>query len=450
MRKNNHFNKDKPSQESLFRFIVVSQVRARIAQGESRAEAVIAVSNCQQVEISGRLVLISRRTIYRWLKAFESDELDCLEPKKRKNTQFSKVISKNLLDFLEREKDNDERASIPELIRKARTSGIVAEGEKINRSTIYRILKKMNVPVVRGKRASTRDSKRFAYPHRMDLILSDGKHFRVGVTRAKRVAMFFLDDCSRFGVTCVVGTSENTTLFLRGLHASILQQGIAGIYYLDHGPAFRSDDTKTVIQQLGALLLHGEVAYPEGHGKIERFHSTVIEAVLRHLDRRPDVDPSCEALELRINHWLTNIYNHTVHQSLQGLTPFKKFTEDTKPLKFPEGKDQLDGKFKVTLSKKVSADHVISVDGIYYEVPRGMARQQIQVHRQVLDGTLQVVHEGKLVKIHPVNLTANALSDRGKPKPDPESTDSFTKGAADLAFERDLKPVIDLTGGFSG
>jgi hypothetical protein len=29
-----------------------------------------------------------------------------------------------------------------------------------------------------------------------------------------------------------------------------------------------------------------------------------------------------------------------------------------------------------------------------------------------------------------------------------ESTGSFTKGAADLAFEQDLKPVIDSSGGF--
>jgi len=42
--------------------------------------------------------------------------------------------------------------------------------------------------------------------------------------------------------------------------------------------------------------------------------------VLRHLAGSPEVDPDCGALELRLRHWLREIYNHTPHQGLGGDT----------------------------------------------------------------------------------------------------------------------------------
>lgn len=48
------------------------------------------------------------------------------------------------------------------------------------------------------------------------MVLSDGKHFRAGALRARRVAMFFLDDATRCGLHVVVGTEgESAELFLR-------------------------------------------------------------------------------------------------------------------------------------------------------------------------------------------------------------------------------------------
>lgn len=85
-----------------------------------------------------------------------------------------------------------------------------------------------------------------------------------------------------------VGTAESTPLFLRGLYESIQHYGLASIYYQDHGTGFTSKDTQTVVAQLPAALVHGEVGYPEGRGKIEKFNQTALHAVLKGLDGRPD------------------------------------------------------------------------------------------------------------------------------------------------------------------
>lgn len=439
-----------PSAEALFRFRVVSEVLSCVQRGMPRPEAVMNVAARPHLELDGNLRTVRKRTIYRWLKAFGIEQdLTKLEIASRNRTTSSVAISQRLLDFMAAEKKQDIAASIPEILRRARERGIIAQAERVDRSTVYRACVRLDIPVFRRLKGRLRDSRRFEYPHRMDLVLSDGKHFRAGITRARRVAMFFLDDASRFGLYAVVGTSESKELFLRGLYGSIESHGIAGIYYLDHGSGFIADDTTAVMQQLPALLIHGEKAYPEGHGKIERFHQTAIGACLRNLDNRPDIDADCGSLELRLNHWLRDVYNHTPHESLNGKTPWSRFSSDDKTLRFPESTAKLREKFLIQLRRKVSNDHIVSIDSVHYETPRGLAGTWIMTYRQVLDGTIYILHEGKFVTIKPVDLIANAHTRRGIEIVSSEDVGHPPpKSAADLAFERDFQAITDANGNF--
>ena len=439
-----------PSEEALDRFRVVSDVLARQLRGKTRAEAVAAVADSLPQSLSGGSLKAQARTVYRWLAAFERDQIGGLERRSRLRTTSSVVLSERLLDFVAGQKQEDVQASLPELLRRAREVGVLAEAEPVDRTTLYRACLRLGISVQRRKGAKVRDSRRFAYPHRMDMLLSDGKHFRAGAPRAKRLAMFYLDDASRYGHDVVVGPSESKELFQRGLYQAIQCSGLSSAIYLDRGCGFIANDTVTVVQQLPSLLIHGERAYPEGHGKIERFHRTVNAAVLRHLDGRADVDSACGALELRLRHWLHQTYNHTEHESLGGLTPWQRFSKDECPLRFPESLDALRNSFVVHLERRVSADHVLSVDGTRYETPRGLAGSVVTVHRQVLDGTVRVLSKGHLVKLLPVDLSANAHTRRHRSGPsDDDPAPTPAKSAADLSFERDFAPVIDPDGGFS-
>lgn len=440
-----------PSGEALYRFRVVCEVLARCQRGEPRAEAIAAVAASPPPTLSARLFRMRPRTVYRWLSAFEKRHLAGLERRRRQRTKASVVMSEALLTFVAAQKREDTHASLPELLRRARQLGIVKQQERVDRSTLWRALVRMGVPVVRRQSAKVRDSRRFAYPNRMQMTLSDGKHFRAGAWRAKRVAMFYLDDASRYGLEVVVGPSESKALFLRGLFEEIQHYGLSGIYYLDHGAGYIAEDTIAVVSSLPALLIHGERAYPEGHGKIEKFNQTALGAVLRGLDGRPDVDPDCGALQLRLRHWLREIYNHTPHESLDGKTPWQRFSTDDRPLRLPEGLADLTERFVVHLRRKVSNDHVVSFDGVDYEVPRGLAGTWTTLYRQVLDDTVKVLHEGRLVRLHPVDLAANAHARRAPKAPQTAADDDVAilpKSAADLAFERDFSPVVDPDGGF--
>ena len=441
-----------PTPEALFRYRLVAEVRARVLRGEKNAGVIASVAASLHPDLAGDMRGVSVRTLYRWCASYESHGFVGLQPSSRPRVEQSLVLPGRLVDYLVGQKKRDPMASIPELLRRASEQGLISPDDRVTRVTVYRTLKRMEVYVGRRrKHRPERDTRRFSHPHRMDMILCDGKHFRAGITRARRVALFFLDDCSRFGLHVVVGTSESTELFLRGLYETIRRHGFGCIYYLDHGPGFISDDTFDVIRKIeNALLVHGESKYPEGHGKIERFNRTANGDVLRGLDGRPDVDPDPKALELRLGHYLSEVYNRRPHESLENATPAERFFADTKPLGFPETDEDLRRRFVVHFTRRVSKDHVVSIDGTKYEIPRGHAGETIVVHRRLLDGNYAVLHDGRLVDIHPVDLVANARAQRGRGRPEPQPTQHpLPKSAADMAFDRDLSSVVDRDGGFT-
>ena len=436
-----------PSHKALFRYQVVSQVLSRMLSGERRAQAVPAVASMRHRFFDGRVWRVSVRTLYRWLRAHESQGLAVLENRRRKRPPDASVLPVRFVEFLESTKKLDARASIPEIIRRARELGLVDAHTAVDRSTVYRTARRLSLPVGHISKQPERDTRRFAYPHRMDMVLADGKHFRAGAQRARRVALCFLDDASRWGPDPVVGTSENAVLFLRGLYETIRTCGLMSILYLDQGPGFIAESTVRVLANLGVLLIHGEAAYPEGHGKIERWNRTCLADLLRGLDRRPDVDPDCGALELRLRHYVREIYNQRPHESLAGDSPAQRFFADLKPLRFPENDAELRRKFEIHLDRRVSADHVVSVDGILYEVPRGYAGQRVLIHHRLLEGSLVFLHQGRCIDLHPVDLVANAHARRASRHSEEEIQHPLPKSAADLAFERDFGPILDPDGG---
>ena len=308
------------SQEALFRYQVVSLIRARILGGVRRVIAVAKVVGLEYVTPGGELRCVSVRSVYRWLAAYEREGFAGLEEKPRAPVAASRVLGPRLLEFLAASREKDRDASIPELLRRAQELGILSSSSSADRTTVFRALLRLGVATARTKKERGRDMRRFAYEHRMELVLCDGKHFRAGAARAKRVALFLLDDATRLGLHVVVGTSESAELFLRGFHETLRAHGRMGILYLDHGPGFVATAVAEVCRRLEIALVHGESRYPEGHGKVERFNQTVGKAVLRALDGRTDVDPVCAALELRLGHWLRETYNHTQHESLTGAT----------------------------------------------------------------------------------------------------------------------------------
>jgi putative transposase len=443
---------DEPSDDALFRYQVLSQVLVREYSGEPRSQAIAAVAAVEHISAERKLRKVSQRSIYRWLAAYESQGFAGLMPAARPHIEDSLVITQPLIDFFKNQKTTDPWASVPELIRRATITGLIRPDQLINRVTVWRTLKRLGIATSRGKNPVDRDSRRFAYPHRMQMVLCDGKHFRAGAARLRRMAYFFLDDATRMGLYVVVGTSENAELFMRGLYETMLAYGMIDALYVDRGPGFVATDVIEVLRKLAILYIQGTAGYPQGHGKIERFNRTVKAQVLRHFDGNPEIDPHCGALQLRLAHYLRNQYNLTPHESLGQQAPGACFHNDQKPLRFAQNQHHLRQAFILHTKRRVSNDNVLSIDGVFYEVIRGYAGSRVMVHRNVLEASVAIMHQGRLVRLSPVDLHKNAREKRARPQGQDknEQQSALTKGSAQMAFERDMRPVIDTDGGFVG
>jgi putative transposase len=436
------------SPEALFRYQIVSAVKARALSGQGTDAAVRAVAAQTHLTLAGEHKTVAIRSIYRWLAEQGRDGPTGIETAKPTPT-ISRALPQRLLDFLAEEKAEDRYASVPELIRRACERGVIGPHQRVDRASVWRACVRMGLPLRRVPAKQEADQRRFAYPHRMMMVLADGKHFRAGVRRRKRVALFFLDDASRFALGVVVGTAESAALFLRGLHAVLRRFGFMDILFLDRGPGFKAEDTAAACRRLDIHLVLGTAAYPEGHGKIERFNQTAQAQLLRGLVGAADVDDDGGALELRLAHFLDHGYNRQPHEALGGQTPLARFEADTRALRFPDSDAALADRFVVTETRKVSADNVLSYEGIDYEVPRGHAGTEITVWRHLLSGGLSVVHDGALVTLAPVDLAHNAVSRRAvPPAPAPADDERAPRTAAQLAFARDFAPVVGPDGGF--
>ena len=435
-----------PNPEALFRYTLLSQVLHRVYRGEARPEAIEAVAIQPYVDLDGKPRSISARTLYRWLAAFEQGGPDALIPAAREGGPV--VLSQELLDFFRDQKQADPRTSVPELIRRADVTGRIAADEKLDRTTVWRALQRMGVPTHRVRSPKVQDCRRFAYPHRLDMALCDGKHFRAGVGRLKRVALIFLDDATRFGLEGVVGTSESAALFLRGLYRCILHYGLMTRLFVDNGSGFIALDAIAVARKLLVHLIHGSAGYPEGHGKIERFNRTVSEQVLRLLPGNPEIDPDVQALELRLRHFLQDRYNHTPHEALNGATPWERFHQDPRALRFHDHTEQLRQAFVLHETRRVSRDHIVQVDGVAYETPLGLRGQEVVLYRHLLEGAVSLLHEGRLVRLAAVDVHANARDRRARGRDEPP-TPAPPASSAQIAFDQEYRPVVDAEGGLS-
>lgn len=442
-----------PSETAIARYAAVSQVLAKVAAGMTLCRATCEVAKTPPRHLDGRRMSLSVRTLQRFIAAYQEGGIEALELKSRASSSPSKVLTEDFLAFLVRAKALDPEASIPDVIRSAQRLGIVSDARRV---TVWRAARRLNLPIFATKAVENDDMHRFEFAHRMQMGLADGKHFRVGAKNKKRVVVTYLDDHSRFALGAVVGTSESSRLFLRGLWKVLLRWGYFDRLFMDNGSGFTAKDCATVAARLGLGSIFGTEGYAEGRGKIERYHRTLTRDLLRSFRNNSQVDSDLLALEYRIEHYLMNDYNRRGHESLDYIasekrfqTPEERFLSDGLPLRPVESPDKVKEHFVITERRKVSRDNVVMVKRVAYEVPRGHAGRWVDVQRHLLERTVSIIHDGRLIELAKVDKILNAVRGRAKrSKGEKETTLQPFRTAATILFDQNHQPLVGKSGDF--
>lgn len=132
-------------------------------------------------------------------------------------------------------------------------------------------------------------------------------------------------------------------------------------------------------------------------------------------------------------------------------SPWARWERDTRALSHVT-EAKLLSSFVLFRTRTVSNDRTVPIKRVHHELPlalgpAGRPQSKVQIVHRLLDDTYHVVCGGRLVRIHPVNLAANARAQRTRRDDSAQPSQPPVKTAADLAFERDLGPVVDDDGG---
>ena len=134
------------SATALVRALAVAEVEALVLRGCSAGAAVRQVAGRDRVELDGRPLRVSVRSLQRWRAAWAAGGLAALEPQPRTRIATSQALSSELVTFVRTEKQRDARASVPELVRRARERGVIPVDLKVDRSTVWRACRRMGLP----------------------------------------------------------------------------------------------------------------------------------------------------------------------------------------------------------------------------------------------------------------------------------------------------------------
>lgn len=107
-------------------------------------------------------------------------------------------------------------------------------------------------------------------------------------------------------------------------------------------------------------------------------------------------------------------YNQSPHSSLHGLSPQDRFFSEPEQIRRLSEED-ITQNFLLEIERRVSADSVIVIDQIEYEVDYRFARQRIRLRYSPDMKEIFIVEaDGTLTPIRLLNKTENALIKREK------------------------------------
>lgn len=109
-----------------------------------------------------------------------------------------------------------------------------------------------------------------------------------------------------------------------------------------------------------------------------------------------------------------NRYNQSAHSSLSGKTPQDRFFSEPERIRRLSN-DEIDHDFLLEIERRVSADSVVTIDQIEYEVDYRFAKQRIRLrYSPDMEEIFLVEPDGTLTPIRLLNKQENAFVKREK------------------------------------
>jgi transposase InsO family protein len=398
---------DRKQKIALFRFGVISGILSvkETDKGQRETRITDVVSKEWEIPYSGRSY-IGRSTVRDWLRRYEQSggAIESLFPHDRSDQGTTRCMDEETEAVLIALRKEMPAASLPVLLRVARSRRVLPPGFAASSQSIYRLFKRhgLDEPLVVKE-----DLRRYEAELPNDLWQSDCLHGPVVVVEGRQRKSFgfaFIDDHSRLVPHGEFYLRENIESFTDALKKALKKRGLPRKLYVDNGPYFRSHNLDFSCASLGISLIHCTAYRPEGKGKIERFNKTIRTQFLSTLPQ----GISLEDLNEGFGTWIDSSYHLTVHGST-GEKPLERYLRHLHLIR--TAPKDLDDYFRLKAERTVDKDRTVSLLGKVYEAPLELIGRKITLLYHPEDPqSIEALYGGKsygfLVPLNPhINCT---------------------------------------------
>ena len=195
------------------------------------------------------------------------------------------------------------------------------------------------------------------------------------------------------------------------MKSAVAKYGRPKVLNLDNGKSYKNKQMELLAARLGTTLSYCQPYTPTGKAKIERWFRTMKDQWMASLNMQDfhSLDELRGSLHAYVQH-----YNQAPHSSLHGKSPLDRFFSEPEQIRrIPD--EKIDKDFLLEIERRVSADSVIVIDQIEYEVDYRFAKQRIRLrYSPDMKDIFVVEPNGSLTPIRILNKIENAQIKREK------------------------------------
>lgn len=301
---------------------------------------------------------ISRKTGYKWLERYKNEGVNgVLDQSKKPHSRPNLTEDKDIQLILQIRKEYPAWGG-----RKLRRV-LIEKGYKDipSESTFNRILKRQD-------KIDPRESQkrqhfiRFEREQPNDLWQMDFKgHFKMTNTRCHPLTV--LDDHSRFSIVLKACENENTKSVKDALENAFREYGLPNAMTMDNGSPWRGGNLSQLtiwLMRLGIVVSHSTPYHPQTQGKLERFHRSLKEELLKYRHFQ-----CVEEAQIYFDEWRHTYNNVRPHDGIDLLCPAKRYHRSHRV--YPEKLEKIE--YGTTdIVRKVGSSGCIDWEGRKYYV----------------------------------------------------------------------------------
>ncbi len=354
---------------------------------------------------------VAASTMEKWFYSYKAGGFDALLPKRRSDIGKQRKLDTDIQEQILFLKKEYPRLPATLIHQKLLENGTI-QPKDISLSTINRFLNKIKLE---QQFTTNKDMRRYEHEHINEVWYGDssvGPSLTINGKKQRTYIIALIDDASRMIVGIDIFFHDNFINLMSVMKSAVTRFGRPKILSFDNGSPYKNKQMDLLAARIGCVLLYNQPYTPTSKAKIERWFRTLKDHWMAALSMKEF--PTLEALHVSLLAYVEQ-YQTSPHSSLNGLSPKERFFEQASIIK-RLCDTQIEQSFLLEYQRRVSADSVIVLEEVEYEVPYRYAKQRITIRYSKDFEKVYVIDPitGEATPIALLNKQANAHIKREK------------------------------------